>query len=84
MRYFEIGFGNKNDVGFRTGDYEDLYSMAIKGEREPNTFEEAEEFLKEDMKRLGYTGINSITEIEEWECHKFFDDSNFDNWLVFK
>ena len=29
-----------------------------------------------------YTGINSITEIEEWEVHKFFDDSNIDNWKV--
>lgn len=84
MRYFEIGFGNKEDKDFRTGDYEELYSMAIKGERGPDNFEEAEEFLKEDMKRLGYTGINSITEIEEWECHKFFDDGNFDNWKVFK
>ena len=83
MRYFEIGFGNKEDEYFGTGDYEELYSMAIKGERYPN-FKELESFLKEDMERLGYTGINSITEIEEWECHKFFDDSDFDNWKVFR
>lgn len=81
IRYFELGFGYKEDEGFRTGDYEEVYSIAIKADHYPN-FEEAEEFVKDDMEKWGYTGVNSITEIEEWEVHKFFDDSNIDNWKV--
>ena len=81
IRYFELGFGYKEDEYFGTGDYEEVYSMAIKADHYPS-FEEAEEFVKDDMKEWGYTGINSITEIEEWEVHKFFDDDNVDNWKV--
>ena len=81
MRYFEIGFGYKEDPDFGTCDYEEQYSIAIKATHHPS-FEEVENFVKVDMKNFGYTGINSITEIEEWECHTFFDDSNFDNWPV--
>lgn len=81
IRYFELGFGYKEDKDFRTGDYEEEYSMAIKADHYPS-FEEAEEFVALSMKEWGYTGINSITEIEEWEVHKFFDDDNIDNWKV--
>lgn len=81
MRYFEIGFGYKDDELFGTGDYEEPYSMAIKATFYPN-FKEVEKFIKEDLQKMGYTGVNSITEIEEWEVHKFFDDDNFDNWPV--
>lgn len=81
IRYFELGLGYKDDELFGTGDYDEPYSMTIKADYYPN-FKEAEEFIKEDMQRMGYTGINSITEIEEWEVHKFFDDSNIDNWKV--
>lgn len=81
MKYFELGLGYKEDKEFRTGDYEEQYSIAIKADHYPS-FDEAERFIAEDMKAMGYTGINSITEIEEWECHSFFDDSNFDNWPV--
>ena len=81
IRYFELGLGYKDDELFGTGDYDELYSMVIKADYYPD-FKEAEEFIKEDMQRMGYTGINSITEIEEWEVHEFFDDSNIDNWKV--
>lgn len=59
------------------------YSIAIKAEHEP-TFEEAEEFIKDDLKRLGYDGVYGITPITEYEVHQFFDDSNIDNWNVMK
>ena len=81
MRYFELGLGYKEDEGFGTGDYEEQYSIAIKADHHP-TFEEAEMFIKKDMEAMGYTGINSITEIAEWECHTFFDDDNIDNWPI--
>ncbi len=57
------------------------YSIAIKADHYP-TFEEAEEFIKEDLKRLGYDGVYGITPITEDEVHSFFDDSNIDNWIV--
>lgn len=57
------------------------YSIAIKADHYP-TFEEAEEFIKEDLKRLGYDGVYGITPIEEWEVHEFFDDSNIDDWKI--
>lgn len=57
------------------------YSIAIKADHYP-TFEEAEEFVKEDLKQLGYDGVYGITPIEEWEVHEFFDDSNIDEWKI--
>ncbi len=81
MRYFALGLGYKDDQYFGTGDYEEQYSMAIKADHYPS-FDEAEEFIKKDMENMGYTGISSITEIEEWEVHKFFDDENLDSWPV--
>lgn len=81
MRYFEIGFGNKEDEDFGTGDYEELYHIAIKADHYPE-FEEVENFCKKDMETFGYTGVNSITEIEEWEVHAYYDDSNMDNWPI--
>ena len=66
------------------------YSIAIKAEHEP-TFEEAEEFIKDDLKRLGYDGVNGITpktetvldEIDwgngrKFKCHSYWnDDTSF-------
>lgn len=57
------------------------YSIAIKADHYP-TFEEAEEFIKDDLKKLGYDGVYGITPIEEWEVHEFFDDSNIDDWKI--
>lgn len=57
------------------------YNIAIKADYYP-TFEEAEEFIKEDLKRLGYDGVYGITPIEEWEVHEFFDDSDIDDWKI--
>lgn len=59
------------------------YSIAIKADHEP-TFEEAEKFIKEDLKRLGYDGVYGITPITEEEVHQFFDYSNINNWKVLK
>lgn len=81
MRYFEIGFGYKEDEYFGSCDYEEVYSIAIKADHYPS-FEEVENFCKVDMEKWGYTGVNSITEIEEWEVHTFFDDENIDNWPI--
>lgn len=69
MRYFELGLGQSVEEDWETFDY----SMCIKGEREPRTFEEANEFIKDDLKKLGYKTVVSITEISEYEAKNFFD-----------
>lgn len=59
------------------------YSIAIKADHKP-TFEEAEKFIKEDLKKFGYDGVYGITPITEEEVHQFFDDSNIDNWKILR
>lgn len=75
--------GNKYDCEVSRGLVDTEYSIAIKADHFP-TFEEAEEFIKEDLKRFGYDGIYGITPITEEEVHQFFDDSNIDNWPILK
>lgn len=69
MKYFELGLGQSVEEDWETFDY----SMCIKGEREPETFEEANEFIKNDLNMLGYKTVVSITEIPEKEAQDFFD-----------
>ena len=57
------------------------YSIAIKADHYP-TFEEAEEFIKEDLKRFGYDGVYGITPLTEQELYSFFDTENIDKWKV--
>ena len=63
MRYFELGLGNSVEEDRETFDY----SICIKGEREPLNFEEANEFIKSDLQKLGYKTVVSI------EAMAFFD-----------
>ena len=81
MRYFEIEFGQKEDPGFRTGDYNVKEIIAIKADHWP-TFEEVEEFKKDYMKRHNVNGVHSITEITETEVRSNFNVYNFDKWPV--
>ena len=69
MRYFELGLGNSVEEDLETFDY----SWCIKGNREPSNFAEANEFIKNDLQKLGYKTVVSITEIPEAEAKAFFD-----------
>lgn len=69
MRYFELGLGNSIEEDWETFDF----SICIKSEREPLNFEEANEFIKNDLQNLGYKTVVSITEISEAEAMEFFD-----------
>lgn len=69
MRYFELGLGNNVKEDWETFDY----SICIKGEREPLTFQETNEFIKSDLQKLGYKTVVSITEISEEDAKRFFD-----------
>lgn len=69
MRYFELGLGNSVEEDWETFDY----SICIKGDREPKNFEETNNFIQKDLKKLGYKTVVSITEIPEEEAKTFFD-----------
>ena len=69
IRYFEIMFP-------------DGYSMIIKAVREPG-IAEAERFLSEDMKNLGYDRISYIEEWTEADARTAFDFENEKSWPVF-
>ena len=85
--FYELGLGTRTDE--TNSDYvcrglwDSEYSIVIKADHSPD-FEEAEEFIREDLKRLKYDGVYSITEITEDEVYSFFDTSNIDNWKVWR
>ena len=63
-----------------------MYKLNFKNNYIPSalypTFEEAEEFIKEDLKRFGYDGVYGITPLTEQELHSFFDTESIDEWKV--
>ena len=87
IKYYELECGVKAKEGEKYGceicrglvDAE--YSIAIKADHYP-TFEEAEEFIKEDLKKFGYDGVYGITPLTEQELYSFFDTENIDEWKV--
>lgn len=78
--FYEVELGILAD-GAGTEDYEVPYSICIKAEKCPS-LQEAAAFLKEDMKKLGYDAVHSVTLISREEVHSFFDDSNIENWPI--
>lgn len=89
IKFYELNCGERAEEGYEYGceicrglaDTE--YSIAIKADHYP-TFEEAEEFIKEDLERFGYDGVYGITPITEEEVRQFFDDSDIDNWKILR
>jgi len=77
----EIKNGAENGCEINRGLIDTEYSIAIKADHYP-TFEEAEEFIKDDLKKFGYDGIYGITPLSEEELHSFFDTENIDKWKV--
>ena len=77
----EIKNGVENGCEINRGLIDTEYSIAIKADHYP-TFEEAEEFIKYDLKRFGYDGVYGITPLSEEELHSFFDTENIDKWKV--
>lgn len=84
MRYFEIEFDNspRNQDGVEgecTGDY----SICILGEREPS-IQEATEFCKEDMEKMGYKYVVNVIEIPQEEARTFFDMEKEKEFPIFR
>lgn len=84
MLYYEIEFAHKEEIEDDSFiGAPDRYSICILAEREP-TYEEAENFCKEDIKNLGYDMVSDVLEISKKEAYNFFDMENADNFPVFK
>ncbi len=79
----DIECGSKNGSEICRGLIDTEYSIAIKADHYP-TFEEAEEFIREDLKKFGYDGVYGITPLTKEELYSFFDTENIDNWNVLK
>lgn len=79
-KYYEVEFARY------IGDFEDYtsdYSICIIGKRDPS-IEEAKEFCKEDLQRLGYDFVSNVFPISCEEAHEFFDMENEDTFPIFE
>lgn len=75
-KYYEIELRRLNN-------FSDSYSICIIGTRKPSK-EEAEEFLKEDIKNLEYDIVTDVLEIDKNEAYQFFDMKNEKDFPIFK
>lgn len=84
MRYFEIEFGNEpgNQDKSKTETIGE-YSICILGERKPS-IEEAAQFCKKDMEKMGYKYVVNVLEIDQTEARTFFDMEREKEFPVFK
>lgn len=87
IEYYELSCGikatkeNGNGCEICRGLIDSEYSIAIKADHYP-TFEEAEKFIKEDLKNFGYDGVYGITPLTEQELYSFFDTENINEWKI--
>lgn len=84
LKYYEIEFAHRAEIEDENFiNTPDRYSICILAEREPS-YEEAENFCKEDMKNLGYDMVSDVLEISKEEAYNFFDMENAANFPIFK
>lgn len=94
IKYYELNCGRKateeelknstdNGSEICRGIVDTEYSIAIKADHYPN-FDEAEEFIRNDLKKFGYDGVYGITPLTEDELYSFFDTENIDKWEVLR
>ena len=83
IKFYEVELANVDDVDDLEPDRDDGYSICILGRRKPS-IKEAEEFLAEDMKNLGYNCVVNVSEITPYEAEHFFDMTNKDKFPIFE
>ena len=74
-KYYEVVFRSYKNLT-------DTYSICIKATRKL-TIREAEEFCKEDMKKMGCDYVYEVIEMTEQEAYMFFDMKTECKWPVF-
>lgn len=67
IKYFELGLGNSVEENWEDFDY----SICIKAEREPMNFKEVNDFIKNDLQKLKYKTVVSITEFQKMKQNNF-------------
>lgn len=80
--YYEVEFA-KHIENKNSGDYISDYSICIIGKREPST-EEATDFCKEDLRKLGYDFVSNVLPLSYEEAHKFFDMTKENELPIFE
>jgi len=84
MKYYEIEFAHRAEIEDESFiNTPDRFSICILAEREPS-YEEAENFCKEDMNNLGYDVVSDVLEISKKEAYNFFNMENADSFPIFK
>lgn len=78
--YFEAEFAKWADDG---KDYTSDMSICIVGTREPSP-EEATDFCKGDLEKLGYDFVSNVFPLSDYEAHEFFDMAEEDSFPVFR
>ena len=70
------------DVHYYCVEFDDGYSMAIKGIMMP-TRKEAESFLANDIAQLNLGKVTNVYMIDEQEVYVGYDTTYIDKWPVF-
>lgn len=74
IKYYEVELGNPPNT-------DDTFPMCIKATFNPSK-EDVEDFLKEDLKNLGYTSVVAIDAISHEDAKKFYDLECEDTWPI--
>lgn len=83
VKYYEVEFDH--DIRSREHGNETIgfYSICIRAMREPS-YEEAEEFCKNDMMAMEMEHVVAIREIDDYEAHQFFDMDEEERYPIFR
>lgn len=83
VKYYEVEFDH--DIRSREHGNETIgfYSICIRAMREPS-YEEAEEFCKNDMMAMKMEHVVAIREIDDYESHQFFDMDEEERYPIFR
>ena len=73
---------NNKKVNYYELEFDDEYSICIKGERKP-TVEEANIFAKADCEKFG-ASIIDVLEISDKEAHMSFDMEKEESFPIFR
>lgn len=79
-KYFEVEFARRMGS---TENHASDYSMCIIGKREPSP-EEASEFCRKDLKKMGYDFVSNVFPISSEDAHNFFDMENEGKFPIFE
>lgn len=89
LRYFEVEMSNNNTIDRSVSGDESDRTILILGEREPESLEEMERFIKKEVNPHEWEGdirkyVVSIIEIDKDEAYENYNIENIVNPIIFK